>query len=104
MQMTHFRALTAYAIGASLYGAARAVAYTREAKVTGEGREIMYTEMAAGTLVSAVVHVMYAPATIIEDAVAIERWVRDIPDRQDSLPFPLNVCFPHGTGRKAQQS
>ena len=82
---------TGYAICASLYGAARAVAYTRDRQ-----QELLYLaspayalqdpEMAAGTLVSAVVHVI---------AIAIERRVRDMPDPRTSLPFPLDVCFPH---------
>lgn len=96
MMKRMYRSQKNYAICASLYGAARAVAYTRD-----RNQELLHTEMVAGTIVSAVVHVMYTPVAVFEDAIAIERWARDMPAPQKSVPFPLNVCFPHRTGRDA---
>ena len=96
------RIFTNYAIASSAYGVVRAVVHAQDAVVkdSSSTRELLWSEAIAGVLASSVTHVMFAPNTLFDDAIAIERFVRDIPSPRysgDELPFPLTICFPRGT-------
>lgn len=97
------RIFTNYAIASSAYGVVRAVVHAQDAVVkdsSGSTRELLWTEAIAGVLASSVTHVLFAPNTVVDDAISIERFVRDIPAPRysgDELPFPLTICFPRGT-------